>query len=273
MDHLRLIFHHCFDATEEDIEQFIDEYYSSHPFPQKREIRISRYDPEGMNKKKYPWFYDQESVPYLDQYNLRRDPLYSYHEYAKIGDSGTSTEVRLWCSDIELLVGYYIKVARDLWYNLPRADLATTLVSDQEPVFKNPLDFDIKEAEKIPPVPVEEFPDWGIDDDLPQTNDVYEPSPIEDTEDKEPQSDEEIIQNTTLMKKYYKDYNPVTAKNIYDAIPNGYSIYDEEGGRWGPAMIARKGLPKKTTIGRYLKAFKSAGITEIKKDGESIPIP
>jgi hypothetical protein len=85
------------------------------------------------------------------------------------------------------------------------------------------------------------------------------------------------------MRGYYKEYSVETAMLIIEAIPKAWykkKQYRHGSGRWGPGYISkqyyitanRKITP--TTVGRYLKAFILAGITEIDGErGEKIKIP
>lgn len=93
------------------------------------------------------------------------------------------------------------------------------------------------------------------------------------TVDPEQKQIEKTIQNTTKMKEYYKGYNPVTAKKIYDSIPEAWDNHNSVGGRWGPGYIANVCNFSAPIIGRYCKAFRLAGITTIEINGEEITIP
>ena len=83
-----------------------------------------------------------------------------------------------------------------------------------------------------------------------------------------------ILSDVRLMKTFYKDYSPVTAKEIMRVIPKAWERHNKDGGRWGPGLIANSYTPKPATIGRYIRAFKKAGIKIIiGPSGEEIPIP
>jgi hypothetical protein len=82
-----------------------------------------------------------------------------------------------------------------------------------------------------------------------------------------------IITNLKIMRTHYKDYSIETARNILKAIPKAYDDCKKEGGRWGPGRLAGYCYINATTIGRYLKAFRSAGLMEVEVSGEIIPIP
>ncbi len=71
------------------------------------------------------------------------------------------------------------------------------------------------------------------------------------------------------MRKHYDGYSPITAEEVLEAIPKAYVLWCKEGGRWGPGIVARFCNVTSTTVGRYLKAFKEAGLTEV--DGIEIP--
>ena len=91
-----------------------------------------------------------------------------------------------------------------------------------------------------------------------------------------PQTEENvdsILFNLDLMKKFYKDYNPKTAKMVYSKIPIAWKNRQSEGGRWGPGFISELCNLNTTTVSRYLRAFYSAGLREIDFDGEKITIP
>ena len=77
------------------------------------------------------------------------------------------------------------------------------------------------------------------------------------------------ITDLASMRKHFADYSPVTAREIVNSIPKAYELYCNEGGRWGPGIIARCTHVTSTTVGRYLKAFKENGVNEI----DHIPLP
>jgi len=52
-----------------------------------------------------------------------------------------------------------------------------------------------------------------------------------------------------------------------------WEIYNSEGGRWGSGIISKAYAINPTTIGRYLKAFREAGLGYIEINGEIIEIP
>jgi len=105
--------------------------------------------------------------------------------------------------------------------------------------------------------------------ELPELVDVGDIQAV----DPEQKQIEDKIQNTPKMKEYYKGYNPVTAKKIYDSIPQAWDNHSSLGGRWGPGYIANVCNFSAPTIGRYCKAFRLAGITIIEINGEEISIP
>jgi len=79
-----------------------------------------------------------------------------------------------------------------------------------------------------------------------------------------------LLSDRSTMLQYIKHYNPDTAKEIAKAIPRAWALHTYEGGRWGPGYIAKVCYAvTSATIGRYLRAFKEAGLTEI--DGINIP--
>jgi hypothetical protein len=72
-----------------------------------------------------------------------------------------------------------------------------------------------------------------------------------------------------IMKQHYADYSPETAKALLLAIPKAWEKCSYEDARWGPGMIAKLSPLTSPTVGRYLKAFKAAGLTNM----GDIPIP
>lgn len=72
-----------------------------------------------------------------------------------------------------------------------------------------------------------------------------------------------LLENLKLMKQHYKHYNPVTAKEIIQALPKAWELHLEQGGHWGPGVIKTVYHLNATTIGRYLKAFKAIGVKSI----------
>lgn len=86
---------------------------------------------------------------------------------------------------------------------------------------------------------------------------------------KENGTDEALLPDIKTMKTYYPFYLPERARDILDKIPQAYEQFSRDGGRWGPGIIAPKVGINKTTVGRYLKALRRAGITEWK----GIPLP
>ena len=89
--------------------------------------------------------------------------------------------------------------------------------------------------------------------------------PADSSEDEET----EKLRSKSDMAQYMKHYNPKTAGEIIEALPEAYTLYGSIGGIWGPGLIAKKCYVTATTIGRYLKAFRCAGYTEI----NGIPLP
>ena len=102
----------------------------------------------------------------------------------------------------------------------------------------------------------------------------------EDQPSKPTRADKAAVEPATLiadretMKRYYRDYNPDTAAIITGALPKAWEAYTDRGGQWGPTVIAQAcratiATISRETVGRYLKAFVCAGITEI--NGIGIP--
>jgi hypothetical protein len=72
----------------------------------------------------------------------------------------------------------------------------------------------------------------------------------------------DVLRNVGQMKKHYKYYNPATALLILKAIPDAWNDHIHDGGRWGPGVIGSHSNVNSTTVGRYLKAFRSVGLEE-----------
>ena len=62
------------------------------------------------------------------------------------------------------------------------------------------------------------------------------------------------------MKRYYRSYNPETAKEILNALPEARKEWEAVGGRWGSEIIAKQLMIKKGTVSHYLTAFRMAGL-------------
>lgn len=80
---------------------------------------------------------------------------------------------------------------------------------------------------------------------------------------------DQLLSNVPAMRQHIQSYNPQTAREIIKALPKAWSLYGSEGGRWGPGLITRFCNHRRETVGRYLRAFKEAGIRRI----QSIDIP
>jgi hypothetical protein len=65
----------------------------------------------------------------------------------------------------------------------------------------------------------------------------------------------------TAMKQLYEDYNPETAQRILDNLPAAFEKHGREGGKWGPRFVAPLVGINATTVGRYFRALKQAGVT------------
>lgn len=82
------------------------------------------------------------------------------------------------------------------------------------------------------------------------------------------------LSDVDLMRTFYKDYSSKTAKEIMAAIPNAWEQHVINGGRWGPGIISESYALGSTTIGRYINAFKKAGIRKFQSpEGETISLP
>ena len=114
-----------------------------------------------------------------------------------------------------------------------------------------------------PPEPVQTEPPPPAGDGTP------EPPPATSNEESPTTHIDRLLSDLPTMRQHYTDYNPVTAKAIIEALPQAWALWCGEGGRWGPGYIARVCSLSATTIGRYLAAFKKAGLDEI--DGIKIP--
>ena len=77
-------------------------------------------------------------------------------------------------------------------------------------------------------------------------------------------SQTEVIRNTPLMRKHYKDYSPERAIEILENVEGAWERFCIEGGRWGPGKFTGLVTVTATTTGRYIKAFKAVGITQWK---------
>ena len=67
-----------------------------------------------------------------------------------------------------------------------------------------------------------------------------------------------------VMRQYYPDYCESTAREILKSLPAAWLNYQAEGGRWGPKWLSGLMALESRTIGRYLSAFKKAGIKKYK---------
>jgi len=70
------------------------------------------------------------------------------------------------------------------------------------------------------------------------------------------------LPDVETMKRYYRDYNPETAKRILNALPKAWELKETHGGRWGRGMIAKCIPIAPGTISHYLTAFREAGLRE-----------
>ena len=78
-----------------------------------------------------------------------------------------------------------------------------------------------------------------------------------------------ILLDKVTMRKFYQYYSVDTAEEIIQNLQKAWSERRRWSGRWGPGVISRYSKKTPETIGRYLGAFKKAGIDCIK--GISIP--
>ncbi len=83
---------------------------------------------------------------------------------------------------------------------------------------------------------------------------VAEPAPVA----------QDTLPDLETMKGLYRDYSPASGRRILDALPLAREIHEREGSRWGPGIIGRVVGINAATVGRYLKAFRDAGITQWK---------
>jgi len=72
-----------------------------------------------------------------------------------------------------------------------------------------------------------------------------------------------LLSDLPTMRQHFKDYSLNTARRIIEAIPKASELYRHEGGQWGPGWIAKVCHVASPTVGRYLRAFRKVGITEI----------
>ncbi|MBN1814951.1 MAG: hypothetical protein JXA14_24145 [Anaerolineae bacterium] len=75
----------------------------------------------------------------------------------------------------------------------------------------------------------------------------------------------DILTNRERMKKYHKHYSSATAREIAGALQRAKARSEWDNLPWGPGIIAEdsKVSVSATTVGRYLKAFRKAGLVEI----------
>jgi hypothetical protein len=177
-------------------------------------------------------------------------PLYSEIDYRYDDVFQCPTEVKITCSDDKYLLDYLEKLAVDLWTNLTEWKQTLLLPHPKrKPYFTSLIDYYRKHPSKIPSV-------------------------VEKNVNKEGLEFPEVLSDISKMKKYYRSYSLVTAKEIYDAIPKAWDSYNRElGGQWGPETIAKNCNSVMATVSRYLGAFAKAGITKITYKGDEIPIP
>lgn len=70
------------------------------------------------------------------------------------------------------------------------------------------------------------------------------------------------IPDVATMKRFFADYSEKTGEMILGLLPNAYQTYLNEGGRWGPRCWKELIRLDPKTVGRYLNAFKKAGLAE-----------
>lgn len=71
------------------------------------------------------------------------------------------------------------------------------------------------------------------------------------------------------LKRVFPEYSHPTGLEILKVLPRAYAQYQADGGRWGPGLVATHIAIHATTIGRYMKAFRSIGL----KEWEGVPLP
>jgi len=103
------------------------------------------------------------------------------------------------------------------------------------------------------------------------THATSEPNTQTPTGDKQgpPLEVDRLLPDLPTMRQHYEHYSPITAQEILEAIPRAWHLWCHEGGRWGPGFIGRVCNVTAATVGRYLSAFKKAGLSEM--DGIRIP--
>ena len=75
----------------------------------------------------------------------------------------------------------------------------------------------------------------------------------------------EFLENHSQeAKKIFKGFSLKTGQEILDRLPDAYEYHMRTGERWGPAVISKFISLHPTTIGRYLKVFRSLNIQEYK---------
>ena len=115
-----------------------------------------------------------------------------------------------------------------------------------------------------------------IDEKLQPGKPEIAPPGSESITPQQPRSETEvdiILSDKRLMKSFYRDYSPLTAKTIYKNIPFAWNKCGSEFGRWGPSYLAEYCRLREETITRYLRAFYCAGLRDFYFEHEWIPIP
>lgn len=115
------------------------------------------------------------------------------------------------------------------------------------------------------PASMMKLAELGDLDTMPQSAEVS----MAGQSDSEPVDVDYII---SVQRQHHKgSFNPDTAREVVKAIPEAANKFLEDGGRWGPAQFEPFCHVTKTTIGRYLKSLRAAGLSRI--GGITLPGP
>jgi hypothetical protein len=81
------------------------------------------------------------------------------------------------------------------------------------------------------------------------------------------------LNDVKMMKNFHKDYNPNTARLIYENIPTAWNKCGSEYRQWSSMYIAEFCGFRAETIIRYLRAFYCAGLRDFCFEGDWFSIP
>ena len=131
-----VVMHQMFDATNEEIQEFIE------PFLQE-EARIcnmvlSQYERTG---NKITWWYKSGYFPKTGE----SEPFYSDVLITPPPWGETPTEILIECLDHPALVNFFVDLARKLWEAFPKSGEPITSPSGVRPKFCSPIEWDTNE--------------------------------------------------------------------------------------------------------------------------------